>query len=685
MPKKLVIVESPTKAKTIKKFLGKNYEVIASEGHVRDLPKSSMGIDIENDYEPHYITIRGKGELVSKLRRAAGKADFVYLATDPDREGEAISYHLSVALKLDEKKYKRITFNEITKNVVKESLKNAREIDMDLVDAQQARRALDRLVGYEISPLLWEKLSNRKLSAGRVQSVTLKMISEREKEITNFIPQEYWTVDANVFVHGEKNPVPFRVTSEVKKRSEAYNISDEIKKSDIKVQSVKKSTRIKKPPLPFTTSTLQQAASSRLNFSTRKTMQIAQQLYEGVEVKGNGTIGLITYLRTDSTRVSDIADESAKKYIKENFGEDFVTDLVLEEKKSANVQDAHEAIRPTDVNMSPENLKDKISPDQYKLYKLIYERFIASRMKAAIYETSSVTLQVGKYNCKTSSSTVFFAGFMNVYHPDDEDKKIKLNLTGISEGEILKLNDVDTRQHFTEPPQHYTEALLVRTMEENGIGRPSTYAPTIATLMNRHYIVKEKKNLFVTELGFAVNGIMEQAFPEIVNIDFTANMESLLDSIGEGLVKWKVVLRNFYPDLQKEVRAARENVGKMQIAPEISDVKCEKCGANMIVRYGRFGKFLACPNFPSCSNTKPYLEKIGVKCPDCGSDIVCRFTKKGRPFYGCMNYPDCDFVSWARPVEKRCPECGRYMVIKGKKIVCSNQEECGYSEEQVDN
>lgn len=680
MAKKLVIVESPTKAKTIKKFLGKNFEVIASEGHVRDLPKSSLGIDVEDDFEPHYITIRGKGDLVNTLRKAAKKADFVYLATDPDREGEAISYHLSVALKLDPKKYKRITFNEITKNVVKDSLKNAREIDMNLVDAQQARRVLDRLVGYEISPLLWEKLSNRKLSAGRVQSVTLRMIADREKEINDFIPKEYWTMDVSLKVDGMKNPVVFHYTKDIDTEADATAIEKALEGADFTVSEVKTSSRTKKAPLPFTTSTLQQVASSRINFSTRKTMQVAQQLYEGVEVKGQGTVGLITYLRTDSTRISEVADAAAREFIEERFGKENVADKAPEEKTKKNIQDAHEAIRPTDITRTPESLKGLISNDQFKLYKLIYDRFIGSRMQNASIEIKTVNVEAAGHTFRSSTSRVAFAGFLNVERDEEEKKEEKADLSRLEKGASLSAPVIEKKQHFTEPPQHFTEALLVRTMEENGIGRPSTYAPTIATLMNRHYIVKEKKNIFITELGSAVNQIMHKAFPEIVNIDFTANMESLLDGIGDGNVQWKVVVRNFYPDLEQEVKNARENVGEIKIEPEVSDVLCEKCGSHMIIRYGRFGKFLACPNFPECSNTKPFLEKIGVPCPKCSSDLVRRFTKKGRPFYGCMNFPECDFVSWAKPISKKCPRCGQYMVVKGKKIACSDPE-CGYTEQ----
>ena len=635
MAKNLVIVESPTKAKTIKKFLGRNYEVIASEGHVRDLPKSSMGIDKDNDFEPHYITIRGKGELVSALRKAVKKSDFVYLATDPDREGEAISYHLSVTLKLDEKKYKRITFNEITQKAVKESLKNARAIDMKLVDAQQARRVVDRLVGYEISPLLWDKIGKRGLSAGRVQSVTLKMISDREAEIDRFIPEEYWTIDVLLTVPGQAKPVAFRYQGEIKSAAEAAEIVKSIKASDCVVSEVKNSKRTKKGPVPFTTSTLQQTAAGKINFPTSKTMRIAQQLYEGVEIKGQGTVGLITYLRTDSTRISAEADAAAREYIEENYGKEFLAEEGKTAEKKQNIQDAHEAIRPTDVTRTPASLKGIVSNDQYKLYKLIYERFLASRMQPAIYDTFAVTVTAGDARLRASTSSLAFPGFLNVYNTEEEAGDTNVfNFSGIEKGDKLSLKDAESKQHFTEPPAHYTEASLVRAMEENGIGRPSTYAPTISTLLNRRYVTKEQKNLYITELGSAVNTIMITAFPEIVNIEFTANMESLLDSIGDGIVDWKVVVRNFYPDLEAEIRDAENSLSKVKIADEKTDEICEKCGANMVIKYGSYGKFLACPNFPECRNTMPYCEKIGVKCPECGKDLVKKTSKKGRTYYG---------------------------------------------------
>ena len=687
MAKYLVIVESPAKVKTIKKFLGKNYEVMASNGHVRDLPKSSLGIDVDGDFEPKYITIRGKGEILAKLRKESKKAEKIYLATDPDREGEAISWHLLHALKLEGKDVSRISFNEITKNAVKESLKHPRKIDMDLVDAQQARRVLDRIVGYKISPLLWAKVK-RGLSAGRVQSVALRIICDREDEINAFIPEEYWSLDATVDVEGEKKPITAKLYGKgdnkiaISSKEEMDKILDEIKGKECRVLSIKKGQRTNKAPLPFTTSTLQQEASKALNFPISKTMRIAQQLYEGVDIKGQGTVGLITYLRTDSTRISEEADRNAREYIREVFGPEYEAEKSDSENINTSkiIQDAHEAIRPTNVRITPASIKDMVSTEQYKLYKLIYERFLASRMKPAVYNIYSVTVESAGEKFKASSSTVGFAGYLNVYNTEEDKEKDVPNLSGIEKGDKLTCNEVVAKQHFTEPPSHYTEALLVKTMEDNGIGRPSTYAPTISTLLNRRYVTKEQKNLYITELGQVVNGIMETAFPEIVNVEFTANMESLLDSIGLGTINWKVVVRNFYPDLENEIKHASENLDKIKIADEVSDEVCELCGANMVIKYGAFGKFLACPNFPNCKNTKPYYEKIGVSCPECGSEMVRRNTKKGRVFYGCINYPNCEFMSWNMIADKKCPRCGKYMVIKGKKMVCS-EKECGYSEE----
>ena len=687
MAKNLVIVESPTKVKTIKKFLGKNYEVVASQGHVRDLPKSSLGIDVDNDFEPRYITIRGKGNLLSSLRKEVKKADHIYLATDPDREGEAISWHLLEALNLKGKDVKRITFNEITKNAVKASFKKPRDIDLSLVDAQQARRILDRLVGYEISPLIWAKVK-RGLSAGRVQSVALRIVAEREAEIDAFIPQEYYTLDVNLKGKGAKDKLTCGFygresgKEEISDKASLDKIMSELTGEQFKVLSVKKTYREKKAPLPFTTSTLQQEAFKALNFSTSKTMRVAQQLYEGVDIKGAGTVGLITYLRTDSVRVSDEAKNKAHDFISENYGDDFLREGPGKTSAASRIQDAHEAIRPADLTRLPSNVKDSLTREQFRLYQLIWRRFMASRMSNAKYETTTAKIQAGEYIFSTAASHRIFDGFMLVYTDAEEEKEEKKSpVYSLEEGQVLEFDSFDEKQHFTQPPAHFTEASLVHTMEELGIGRPSTYAPTIGTLLARNYVTKEGRNLFMTELGDAVNNIMTEWFPTIVDKTFTANMESLLDGVEEGKVEWKSIIRNFYPDLEESVKKAQELLEKVQIADEETDVVCDKCGRHMVIKYGKFGKFLACPGFPECSNTKPYLEKIGVPCPKCGKDIVIRKTRKGRVFYGCENYPDCDFTSWQKPVEKACPKCGKFMVIRGNRIVCSDQE-CGYSEAQ---
>ena len=684
MARYLVIVESPTKVKTIKKFLGSNYVVVASNGHVRDLPKSQMGIDIEHDFEPKYITIRGKGEILANLRKEVKKADKIYLATDPDREGEAISWHLMKALKLEDKKVYRISFNEITKSAVKASLKNAREIDMDLVDAQQARRVLDRIVGYKISPLLWAKVK-RGLSAGRVQSVALRIIADREEEINSFIPEEYWTLDAILNVKGEKKPLTakFYGTKDEKmvihNKEELNQILAGLDGVRYEVTDVKRGERIKKAPLPFTTSTLQQEASKALNFATSKTMRIAQQLYEGVDIKGSGTTGLITYLRTDSTRISEEADASVKAYIGEVYGEQYVTQ-VEETKKSdgKNIQDAHEAIRPSDVTRTPALVKDSLSRDQFRLYQLIWKRFVASRMQPARYETTSIRIGAGDYRFAVSASKVVFEGFRLVYVESDEEKEgSNILVKGLDENSVLTHESFDYKQHFTQPPAHFTEAALVKTLEELGIGRPSTYAPTISTIISRRYVAKENRNLYMTELGEVVNNMMKKSFSSIVDVNFTAYMEGLLDMIAEGKVEWKTVIRNFYPDLEEAVEKAEKELDTVKIEDEVTDVVCEECGRNMVIKYGPHGKFLACPGFPECKNTKPYLEKIGVACPKCGKDIVLRKTKKGRKYYGCEDNPECDFMSWQKPSTEKCPKCGSYMVEKGNKLVCGD-EHCGY-------
>ena len=685
MAKYLVIVESPAKVKTIKKFLGKNYEVMASNGHVRDLPKSQLGFSPENNFEPKYITIRGKGEILAKLRKEVKKADKIYLATDPDREGEAISWHLTKALKLEDKDVSRISFNEITKTAVKTSLKNPREIDMDLVDAQQARRMLDRMVGYRISPLLWAKVK-RGLSAGRVQSVALRIVCDREEEIDAFIPEEYWSLEVSLLPEGEKKPILAKLTDKDGKKIEIASedqmnaILTEIKGQPFKVTDIKRGERTKKAPLPFTTSTLQQEASKALNFPISKTMRIAQQLYEGVDIKGQGTVGIITYLRTDSVRISEEADAAAREFIKSSYGEQYLSAGEGSKKSGVKIQDAHEAIRPTDINRIPSEIKDSLSRDQFRLYQLIWKRFAASRMANAVYETMTVNIAAGSYGFRVSTSKVAFDGFMLAYTEADDEKESKqVLLKDIDENAKLSLVDMDPKQHFTQPPAHFTEASLVKTLEELGIGRPSTYSPTITTIIARRYITKENKNLYVTEIGEVVNSIMKESFPTIVDEHFTANMESLLDSVAEGAVNWKTVVANFYPDLEAAVQAAEKDLEKVTIEDEVTDEICEVCGRNMVIKYGPHGKFLACPGFPECRNTKPYYEKIGVACPKCGKDVVIKMTKKGRRYYGCIDNPECDFMSWGRPVANKCPRCGGYMVEKGAKLACADAH-CGYTE-----
>ena len=661
MAKNLVIVESPTKVKTIKKFLGTNFEVVASNGHVRDLPKSQLGFSPEDDYEPKYITIRGKGDILANLRKEVKKADKIYLATDPDREGEAISWHLCYALKLNEmtdKKVYRITFNEITKNVVKESLKNAREIDMNLVDAQQARRMLDRMVGYRISPLLWAKIK-RGLSAGRVQSVALRIICDREAEIEAFVPEEYWSLEADFKLPGSKKPVVAKYYGTSSKKQEltceadVEKVKSGLDKADFIVKEIKPGERTRKAPLPFTTSTLQQEASKVLNFSTSKTMNLAQQLYEGVELKGEGTVGLITYLRTDSVRVSEEAAANAKEYIKKNYGEEYCAEGINASKKNQKIQDAHEAIRPTDISRLPIAVKDQIPRDLFRLYQLIWQRFTASQMAPAKYETTSVKVEAAKRIFTMSASQIKFDGFTRVYSQKDEEEKETSFSGKLTEGQKLECVDIRSEQHFTQPPAHFTEASLVKALEELGIGRPSTYAPTISTIMGRHYIIKESKNLLVTELGDVVNKMMNDAFPTIVDVNFTANLEALLDGVEEGTVKWKTIIENFYPDLDKAVTQAEKDLAEVKVRDEESDEICEKCGRRMVIKYGSKGKFLACPGFPECKNAKPYFEKTGIACPKCGKDIVVKRTQRGRRYYGCIGYPECDYMTWEKPTKEK--------------------------------
>lgn len=684
MAKYLVIVESPAKVKTIKKFLGKNYEVMASNGHVRDLPKSRLGFSPEEDYEPKYITIRGKGDVLARLRKEVKKADKIYLATDPDREGEAISWHLTQALKLDGKDVSRISFNEITQSAVRASLKNARQIDMDLVDAQQTRRMLDRMVGYRISPLLWAKVK-RGLSAGRVQSVALRIVCDREEEIDAFIPEEYWSLEASLLAEGEKKPIAAKLTEKsgekllITSKEQMDAVLRELEGKDFVVTDIKKGERTKKAPLPFTTSTLQQEASKALNFPISKTMRIAQQLYEGVDIKGQGTTGLITYLRTDSIRVSEEADAAALAFVEASYGAQYLSAGEGTKKSGGKIQDAHEAIRPTDINRVPSDIKESLTRDQFRLYQLIWKRFTASRMANAVYETTTVGIGAGDYRFKVATSRVAFDGFMLAYTEADDEKEDKQTLRSIDENTKLSFVEFDPKQHFTQPPAHYTEASLVKTLEELGIGRPSTYSPTITTILARRYVTKENKNLYVTEIGSVVNGIMKESFPTIVDEHFTANMESLLDSVAEGKVPWKSVVANFYPDLEEAVQVAERELEKVTIEDEVTEEVCEVCGRNMVIKYGPHGKFLACPGFPDCRNTKPYYEKIGVACPKCGKDLVIRMTRKGRRYYGCIDNPECDFMSWGRPVEKKCPRCGGYMVEKGAKLACAD-EHCGYTE-----
>ena len=677
MAKNLVIVESPAKVKTIKKFLGSNYEVMASMGHVRDLPKSQLGVDPKDDYEPKYITIRGKGDLLAALRKEVKKADKIYLATDPDREGEAISWHLLAALNLSDKKVYRITFNEITKNAVKESIKNARDIDMNLVDAQQARRVLDRIVGYKISPLLWQKIK-RGLSAGRVQSAALRIICDREAEIDAFIPEEYWTVDALLTPAGEKKPIVARLNEEIHSKEECDKVLADLKGKEYKVSEVKKSQKTKKAPLPFTTSTLQQEASKTLNFATQKTMRVAQDLYEGVNIKGEGTVGVITYLRTDSTRIAEEAEKAASAYISSNYGKEYASKTSSAAKTGKKIQDAHEAIRPTDINRTPAMLKDSLNRDQLRLYTLIWKRFVACRMADAIYENTSVKIVAGSHKFSVSASKVVFDGYLSVY-TSDEDEKADNNvlLKSLDKDTKLKFEKFDEKQHFTQPPAHFTEASLVKTLEELGVGRPSTYAPTISTITGRRYVTKDKKNLLTTELGEAVNQMMVEAFPDIVDLNFTADMERKLDEVEEGNVEWKSIIRDFYPGLDDLVTDAQKKLDSVKIADEVSDEVCDLCGRNFVIKYGPHGKFLACPGFPECRNTKPYLERIGVSCPLCGKDIVARRSKKGRRFYSCEAGTDCDFISWNLPSNEKCPKCGSIMINKGNKLQCYD-ENCGY-------
>ncbi|SDP25806.1 type I DNA topoisomerase [Clostridium gasigenes] len=686
----LVIVESPAKAKTIGKYLGKNYTVEASMGHVRDLPKSKLGVDIEDNFNPKYITIRGKGELLNKLKKAAKKADKIYLATDPDREGEAISWHLANILKISEDESCRIVFNEITKSAVKASIKAARKIDLDLVDAQQARRILDRLVGYEISPILWKNV-RWGLSAGRVQSVALKLICDKEEEVKAFIPKEYWTVDCNM--KKEKKKFDVKLTTykgkkiDITSKEEADEIINKLKKSDFKVMKVKTGEKTRNPLPPFTTSTLQQDASKKLNFMTKRTMSIAQTLYEGVEVKGYGTVGLITYMRTDSMRIADEAQVKALELVAEMYGEKYVPDIPRVYKGKKNIQDAHEAIRPTHIEITPEIAKGNLTGEQYKLYTLIWKRFVASQMTSCEMNTNSIEIQNGDYKLRASGSTIKFDGFMKLYEYATEEDAEVVTLPVLEEGEILEAESIEAAQHFTQPPARYTEASFVKILEEKGIGRPSTYVPTISTLLGRTYVEREKKNLLPTELGFIVNNIVSEYFKQIVDVDFTAEMERNLDSIESGNEEWRKVVGEFFAPLQVAIEKAEKEISKVVIEDKVSEVPCDKCGQMMVIKHGRYGNFLACPGYPECKNAKPIVEEIDTPCPKCEKKVVVKKSKKGKKFFGCSSYPACDFVSWNEPVKDKCPECNAYMVLKysktkGNFIQCSNKE-CNHKIEVV--
>jgi DNA topoisomerase-1 len=690
MAKYLVIVESPAKAKTIKKFLGKNYKVAASMGHVRDLPKSQLGVDIKRDFKPKYITIRGKGPLLRELKRYARKVDGIFLATDPDREGEAISWHLSQKLGIDKEEKCRIVFHEITKNAVRSAAKNPRKLDKNLIDAQQARRILDRLVGYKLSPLLWKKVK-KGLSAGRVQSVAVRLICDREEEIRNFEPEEYWTLTAEFIDKKGGSVFQGKLVKhegekiDIKSKEQMDRILKDLENQVFVVEKVKKGKREKKPAPPFTTSSLQQEAYRKLGFTAKKTMLIAQQLYEGLDIKGEGSVGLVTYIRTDSTRIAETAAKEASEYIIKNFGEEYAAkQRRIQKEKGKNIQDAHEAIRPTSIYREPEKIKDSLSKDQYKLYKLIWERFTASQMSSALYDTVSVDIQAAAYTFRAAGSILRFPGFMKVYieGKDEEDHEEEREIPELQEKQRLDLKGLEPKQHFTQPPSRYTESSLVKTLEEKGIGRPSTYAPIIDTIQKRGYVVKEDRKFKPTELGEIVIELLKDFFPDIIDVDFTAELEDKLDKVEEGKIDWRKVLREFYYPFEEKLKKAEEKMEKIDIEEEVTDEICEKCGRRMVIKHGRYGKFLACPGFPECKNTKPYLTKLGVECPECGGELIIRKSKRGRKFYGCINYPECEFLSWDEPVEERCPECGSLMVkkknrSKGEYLKCTKTG-CGF-------
>ena len=688
MGKDLVIVESPAKAKTIGRFLGRKYKVTASVGHIRDLPKSTLGIDVDNNYNPKYITIRGKGPVVKELKAEAKKADKIYLATDPDREGEAISWHLAHILDIDEDELVRIEFNEITKDAVGNAIKNPRAINRDLVDAQQARRILDRLVGYKISPLLWRKI-RKGLSAGRVQSVTVKIICDRESEIDAFVPEEYWSIktlvekskkefESNFYgkmIDGKEEKIDLKSEEEVNK------ILETVDKDNFNVEEVKKGTRRRNPYQPYTTSTLQQDASRRLNFSTRKTMMIAQQLYEGIDVEDEGTKGLITYIRTDSTRISEDAIKETRDYIKNEFGEKYIGKQRKTKSKKSS-QDAHEAIRPTLHLRDPESLRSNLTKDQFRLYELIWNRYLSSQMSPAVYDTLSVTILSNDNIFKASGSKIKFDGFLKVF--DNQDvKEDKLDMPDLKAGDKLKVKEILPNQHFTQPPARYTEASLIKTLEDLGIGRPSTYAPTISTIISREYVELVDRSFSPTELGELVNELMEEHFERVVDKEFTAGLEEQLDKIAEGDVVWQKVIDDFYSNFRVDLEKAESEIKEMKIEDEVTDEICEKCGKNMVIKHGRYGKFLACPGYPDCKNTKAIVEEIGVDCPDCGGNIIKRKSKRGRLFYGCSNFPDCNFMTWEEPIKDKCPECEGLMVKKQTRKETTKRcldKECGYKE-----
>ncbi len=682
MAKTLVIVESPAKAKTIEKFLGKShYTVKASVGHVRDLPKSTLGVDIENNFEPRYINIRGKGDLIKELKKEAKKSKRVYLATDPDREGEAISWHLAYILGIDEHDECRIEFNEITKDAIKKAIKNPRSIDLKLVDAQQARRVLDRLLGYQISPILWVKV-RKGLSAGRVQSVTTKLICEKEKEINEFVPKEYWSLDIEGKTKDDEN-ILFKFVSfndekvDLNSEEDVNKILENIKDKKLTVEKIESKTRRKSAPKPYTTSVLQQDAANKLSFTTKKTMIVAQELYEGVDIEGEGTVGLISYIRTDSKRISDEAREKAKSYILDELGEKYYKENSekKENKEKKKVQDAHEAIRPTSIHRTPESVKSSLSKDQFKLYNLIWRRFVASQMEDSVFDVLNVDCKIGDALFRATGSVMKFDGYTKVYNFTEREDKI---LPIIEENDELEVNKFIPEQHFTQPPARYTEASLVKTLEELGIGRPSTYAPTIATILNRGYVEKQGNSLHPTELGMIVTDILNINFQKFIDVDFTAQMENKLDEIEEGNIKWKSVVSEVYEPLKEAIKEANEKIEKINMDEETDEI-CELCGSNMVIKYGRFGRFMACKNYPECKNTKPLVNKVGVKCPKCKEgDIILRKSKKGKAFYGCSNYPECDFISWYKPTGEVCKECGSYMIEKRTKNetkeVCSNKE-----------